>query len=71
MSGIVWHIDYGFVKLFWICYSVNTTKVFLIFYGKRGREFGDIVRGGRETCRVGGLYYSVKKWVIGRDLTSK
>ena len=49
MSGIVGHIDYGFVELFWICYSVNTTKVFFIFYGERGREFGDIVRGGRET----------------------
>ena len=49
LSGIVGHIDYGFVELFWICYSVNTTKVFFIFYGERGREFGDIVRGGRET----------------------
>ena len=63
MSGIVWHIDYGFVKLFWFCYSDNTTKVFLKKYfmereRERERE-SDIVRGGREGEREGWVDYII------------
>ena len=69
MSGIVFHIDGGFVELFWFCYSVNTAENFLLFYGWReSLVFGDTVRGGRESVKSERIILYCKKMVIGRDL---
>jgi len=67
------HIDGGFVELFWFCYSVNTNENFDYFMDRERVWSLVILWEERERARrVRGLYYSVKNgwldviWYVNR-----